>query len=107
MSKKFSTKKTIIDETPKLGNTKINQRWLIILFLVAFAIYGNSILNKYALDDMVVIVDNDFIHQGIGGIKDILLLLLYRSSPFLYIRKWLPTLKAATSCYHLYFVFFH
>src|ERR1035437_2365749 len=44
--------------------------WVIIAF--TFIVYGNSILNDYALDDIVVVSQNDFVHKGFGGIKDIM-----------------------------------
>jgi tetratricopeptide (TPR) repeat protein len=48
--------------------------WLpyLVVFIVGFALYANTIPNGYALDDKVVIVENPFTHKGLKGIPDIL-----------------------------------
>lgn len=43
----------------------------IILVIFTFLIYANSISNKYAIDDTMVITDNEFTKKGIAGVKDI------------------------------------
>ena len=43
----------------------------IILFATAFIFYGNSISNKFVLDDLIVITGNNFTQKGFGGLKDI------------------------------------
>lgn len=43
--------------------------WL--LFLITLIVYGNSVFNDYALDDSLVITQNDFVKKGLSGIKDI------------------------------------
>jgi len=45
--------------------------YAIIIFLT-FVYYGNTIFNEYALDDTLVITQNDFTKKGIKGIPDIL-----------------------------------
>jgi protein O-mannosyl-transferase len=45
----------------------------VVLLLLCFAFYGNTILNKYALDDTIVLVVNKHVQKGITGIPDILL----------------------------------
>jgi len=54
-------------------NTKFNINYLIygIIFLFTFTIYFNTIFNKYALDDAIVITQNDYTQKGLSGIKDI------------------------------------
>ena len=42
-----------------------------IIGLFTFAIYSNSLWNKYAIDDTMVITDNTFTKRGIAGIPDI------------------------------------
>jgi protein O-mannosyl-transferase len=42
--------------------------WIVLL---AFAIYGNSLFNDYALDDLLAIKANTFTQKGISGIPDI------------------------------------
>ncbi len=47
------------------------QVFLIILGL-SFVLYGNTIFNDYALDDAIVITQNQFTKKGFSGIKDLL-----------------------------------
>lgn len=42
-----------------------------IIFAFTFAIYGNSFKNQYALDDAMVITQNNYVKKGFGGISDI------------------------------------
>ena len=42
------------------------------LFLLGFLLYANTLGHQYALDDAIVIYDNEFTVQGINGIDDIL-----------------------------------
>src|SRR5579872_5843371 len=48
---------------------KIQALFVIVLTVV---LYFNTFKNEYALDDTVVIVRNEFVHQGFAGIPDIL-----------------------------------
>lgn len=52
----------------------LSQKQYVYLFIFAlsFILYGNSLQNKYALDDAIVITENDFVKEGLSGIKDIL-----------------------------------
>ncbi len=43
----------------------------IILFVFSFLLYANTINNDYAIDDSIVITDNEFTKQGVGGLKEI------------------------------------
>ena len=43
----------------------------ILLFVFSFLLYGNTLQNKYALDDAIVITENQFVKKGISGISDI------------------------------------
>lgn len=43
-----------------------------IIFLLTFIIYGNTLFHDYALDDAIVITDNEFTLSGLSGIKGIL-----------------------------------
>jgi tetratricopeptide (TPR) repeat protein len=45
--------------------------WLII-FVGSFVLYGNTLTHQYALDDAIVITQNEFTKQGVDGIFDIL-----------------------------------
>ncbi len=44
----------------------------LLLVILGFVIYSNSIDNEYALDDGIVIQGNEYVQQGFGGIKKIL-----------------------------------
>jgi tetratricopeptide (TPR) repeat protein len=74
MSKKQISSKPKAVEIPSDPNAlkKIKISMWMIIGAFAFIIYGNSIFNNYALDDMVVIVNNDYTHEGIKGIKNIM-----------------------------------
>lgn len=43
-----------------------------LIFIVAFSIYFNTFFNEYALDDGIVITENEYTKAGFNGIKDIL-----------------------------------
>ncbi len=49
-----------------------NKKILILFFFIGFILYGNTLFNKYALDDAIVITQNSFTKQGLKGISDIL-----------------------------------
>jgi len=44
----------------------------IAIFLLAFGLYANTLGHKYALDDKIVITENQFTTQGFSGISDLL-----------------------------------
>ncbi|MFY9309699.1 MAG: tetratricopeptide repeat protein [Bacteroidia bacterium] len=44
----------------------------LLLIVIGLAIYSNSFLNEYALDDGIVIQKNEYVQQGIRGIPKIL-----------------------------------
>lgn len=44
----------------------------LLLFILAFILYGNTISNRFALDDVIVLTGNKFTQQGLAGIKDIM-----------------------------------
>ena len=46
------------------------QLWLV--FLLPLLLYANTFKHQYALDDSIVITDNQFVQKGISGIGDIL-----------------------------------
>ncbi len=53
---------------------RFNKNWQapFVLILVVFAFYANTISHNYALDDKMVIQNNEFTQQGIFGIGKIL-----------------------------------
>jgi tetratricopeptide (TPR) repeat protein len=48
-----------------------NRTKYIIVFLLAFVLYGNTLFNEYALDDAVVITENEYTLSGFKGIVDL------------------------------------
>lgn len=49
-----------------------NYQYWLILFVVGFGLYANTLTHDYALDDAIVITKNEFTRQGIKGIPEIL-----------------------------------
>jgi len=43
----------------------------LLIFLFACALYSNTLWNRYAIDDKIVLVENQFTKKGAAGIKDI------------------------------------
>ncbi len=43
----------------------------LLIFLAAFLLYGNTLTNDYALDDLIVIKENTFTKKGLSGIREI------------------------------------
>jgi len=44
----------------------------LLLLVLAFILYGNTLDNRYALDDVIVITGNQYTQKGIKGVKDIM-----------------------------------
>ena len=70
-----STKKT---PPPKTGILAEQPAWFtnsrlhaLLLFLLGFLLYANTLPHDYALDDAIVIYDNEFTTKGFAGIGDI------------------------------------
>lgn len=55
----------------KISPVRRNFNGELILLAFAFLLYGNSLFFGYALDDSIVIRQNQFTTQGIGGIGEI------------------------------------
>src|SRR5687767_10786654 len=49
-----------------------NHKVGIILGLIAFLLYSNTINFGYVLDDSAAVVENQFVKKGIAGIPDLL-----------------------------------
>jgi tetratricopeptide (TPR) repeat protein len=58
-------------QKPSLFNLDFKAR-CIILALVAFIFYANTVGNEFALDDGIVIIHNEYVQKGISGIPKIL-----------------------------------
>ena len=50
----------------------VNHKVGILLGLIAFLLYSNTINFAYVLDDSAAIVENQFVKKGIAGIPDLL-----------------------------------
>lgn len=55
-------------------HSKVNKNTIIFMIIVilGFLLYGNSIPNKYALDDVYVVTGNKYTKQGFAGIDDLI-----------------------------------
>ncbi len=49
-----------------------NSLWVLLLSVLGFLLYANTIGHEYVLDDLYVIQVNEFVQQGIEGIPEIL-----------------------------------
>jgi hypothetical protein len=58
------------DSTSSIIHSKYFPYLIILLFTTG--IYFNTLWNKYAIDDTLVLTDNKFTLQGFGGIKDLM-----------------------------------
>ncbi|MBN4072177.1 tetratricopeptide repeat protein [Flavobacteriales bacterium AH-315-E23] len=45
---------------------------ILIIFLIGFGLYANTLKHQYALDDKIVITENEFTKDGFGGIGSIM-----------------------------------
>jgi tetratricopeptide (TPR) repeat protein len=57
---------------PLVDNSRVIQRRLFwLLSLAAFLLFSPTIQHGFVLDDLAVIQDNRFVHEGFGGIPDL------------------------------------
>ncbi len=68
----MSNNKTAKNTSSNLDSFKIEKLFGVIIFLVSFIFYWNAIPNETALDDVMVLTNNQFVLQGIEGVPDIL-----------------------------------
>ncbi|MCL2290477.1 MAG: hypothetical protein FWC34_07225 [Bacteroidetes bacterium] len=54
-----------------LKNKKTNRYVYLIIIILSFVLYGNTLKNDYAVDDSIVLTENAFTQNGISGIRDI------------------------------------
>lgn len=64
-------KKDVQFAIKKANFWKINWKQALVLALLAFILYGNSIGFDYVLDDKIVLSENNFVKKGTKGIGDI------------------------------------
>ena len=65
MKKKSTTQNRI----PFFENIK---RWPTFIYIIVLIVFGNTVFNRYALDDEFVIKNNPLVMQGIKGIPEII-----------------------------------
>ena len=53
-------------------HSPLNKILVWVPFIFAFILYGNSISNQFALDDLPQIVDNRFVQKGFDGIGELM-----------------------------------
>ncbi len=51
---------------------KRTQLYYLLLILISVALYANTLMNRYAMDDSMVITENKYVKQGIAGIPTLL-----------------------------------
>ncbi len=62
-----------IKDNPAVTKTKVqlpNYAFYVFIFVFTCMIYSNTLWNRYAIDDTIVVTDNKFTKKGFGGIKD-------------------------------------
>jgi protein O-mannosyl-transferase len=59
-------------ENKKSINKSIQNSAFLVIFITSFVLYANTLFMSYALDDRLMITENQFTKKGISGIKDIL-----------------------------------
>jgi tetratricopeptide (TPR) repeat protein len=67
---KFTSNKSFMFNIKNVSFNVKKMQWLV--FAVACLIYANTIPNKWAIDDSLIIHQNNFVAKGIAGIPDIL-----------------------------------
>ncbi len=77
MSKAKPQKQQIRDVKPqekkavKVPGSAFDWKPLLVLTIFAFILYANTLNNDYALDDAIVVTNNQFTQKGTAGISDI------------------------------------
>jgi protein O-mannosyl-transferase len=69
LSKRKQDKGLVIDEAQK--ERRLRWRAGVFFLLVAFVLYGNTISNKYSMDDEYVTYKNEQVMKGFSGMKEI------------------------------------
>jgi len=70
--KKSQSDPVVLKDLKRQEKFPINHKVGIILGLIAFLLYSNTINFGYVLDDSAAIVENQFVKKGIAGIPDLL-----------------------------------
>jgi molybdopterin-biosynthesis enzyme MoeA-like protein len=76
--KEAASAKQVVTEKPPVKNIsadqsehKINRTIYLLIFLISFLMYGNTIPNEYAMDDELVTLEHPLVSKGIGAIPQI------------------------------------
>ena len=70
--KKSQSDPVVFRDLKRQEKFPVNHKVGIILGLIAFLLYSNTINFAYVLDDSAAIVENQFVKKGIAGIPDLL-----------------------------------
>lgn len=65
--------KSITADVASIKASNAKQRYLpyLLIFLFTCLVYGNTLWNKYASDDAIVLTENIYVQKGFSGIGDI------------------------------------
>ena len=70
---KAAPKKLVVKSVQPKDSFWTNQQLhKVLIFVLAFLLYGNTITHDYAQDDAIVIQNNDYTKEGVSGIGKIL-----------------------------------
>ncbi len=71
--KKIAPKSPVAEEQTEYKSPPPFFKFMVwIPFVFAFILYGNTLTNEFALDDLPQIVNNKFVQQGFGGFSQIM-----------------------------------
>ncbi len=70
MAKRKKAQPTKVGKAPTDSN--FTNRWCWIIFALGVALYLNTLLHNYTVDDAIVIYDNEFTTKGLSGIPSLL-----------------------------------
>ena len=55
-----------------INATHHHEKWFYgLLVILSFVLYGNTLSNKYSLDDRIIVTENPYVPKGFAGIYDI------------------------------------
>ncbi len=68
---KQKTKKSKSQSSPSRISLFLEKWAIVLLATLAFVLYANTLTHDYALDDAILITENEYTQQGIAGLPDI------------------------------------
>ena len=69
--KKHKTQKQKVQISKGMSPERMNRLFVFLIFVFVLILYGNTVRNKYALDDHLVAYPNEQIAQGFSAIPEI------------------------------------